>query len=349
MATIEIRDVGVDYPDGTRALNGVSLIVPEGKVTAVLGPSGSGKSTVLKVIGGLVPATTGRVLIDGSDVTHVPAEKRDAGIVFQTYALFPNMTVEENVGFGLKVRGVGAAVRHERVSAMLTTVKIGHLRGKRPRQLSGGEAQRVALARAMVFNPKILLMDEPLSALDAQIREDLRGELRRFLQAFGTTTVYVTHDQTEAMALGDQVAIMRAGRVIQVETPAEIYARPASLFVAGFVGNANLVPCVVDSTGRISFPFGEIEIPARHSRRGEQVLMFRPEDVVPVRGGQQSHFTIKIDEVVYLGSRRRLVGRADGGHRIVIDVENVFRVEVGDLLSVRLDVDKIHVLDKEDR
>ena len=227
MATIELLDVGVTYPDGTRALDRVSLRLPEGEVTAVLGTSGSGKSTALKVVGGLLPATDGRVLVDGRDVTDVPAEKRDIGIVFQSYALFPNMTVEENVGFGLRVRGVPPAARRERVAAMLATVKIGHLADKRPRQLSGGEAQRVALARAMVFQPKILLMDEPLSALDAQIRDELRAELRRFLQEFRTTTVYVTHDQTEALALGDRVAVMRGGRVVQSGTPGEIYARPA--------------------------------------------------------------------------------------------------------------------------
>jgi putative spermidine/putrescine transport system ATP-binding protein len=349
MATIELRDVSVVYPDGTHALSSVCLTVPEGKVTAVLGPSGSGKSTALKVIGGLVPATAGRIFVGGSDVTALPAEKRDAGIVFQSYALFPNMTVEENVEFGLKVRRIPPAERRKRVSAMLATVKIEPLRSKRPRQLSGGEAQRVALARAMVFNPKILLMDEPLSALDAQIRESLRGELRRFLQTFGTTTVYVTHDQAEAMALGDRVVILRGGRVMQVGAPAEVYARPASLFVAGFIGNANLVPCVVDGAGRISLPFGHIHIPCRGDELGERVLMFRPEDVVVTRGGPDTHFAVKIDEVVFLGSRRRLGGYVDGSYRVSIDVDNGSQAGVGDVLPVRLDVDKVHLLDKEDR
>lgn len=348
MATIDLIDVGVSYPDGTRALDHVSLTVPEDKVTAVLGPSGSGKSTALKVVGGLVEATEGRVLIGGQDVTAVPPEKRDAGIVFQSYALFPNMTVEQNVGFGLRVRGIGLAERSERVSWILSTMKIDRLRDKQIRQISGGEAQRVALARAMVFNPKILLMDEPLSALDAQIRDDLRAELRRFLQEFRTTTVYVTHDQTEALSLGDQVAVMRNGRVVQVGTPAEIYSRPASLFVAGFIGNANLVPCVCDGRGAFRLPFGALDAAGHPSPPGDRMLMFRPEDVRPCEGGAAAHFSLKVEDVVYLGSRIRLGGSTATGHRILLDVGASLRVDVGDVVPVRVDAAKIHILNKED-
>ncbi len=339
MATIELIDVSVTYPDGTRALDHVSLTVPEDKVTAVLGPSGSGKSTALKVIGGLVEATEGQVLIGGRDVTAVPPERRDAGVVFQSYALFPNMTVEENVGFGLRVRGVPPAERRERVSWMLSTMKIERLRDKRIRQISGGEAQRVALARAMVFNPKILLMDEPLSALDAQIRDDLRAELRRFLTEFRTTTVYVTHDQTEALS---------SGRVVQTGTPAEIYRRPASLFVAGFIGNANLIPCVCDGAGAFTLPFGAVEAAGHPAPAGEHVAMFRPEDVGICRDGAAPHFSLKIEDVVYLGSRIRLRGSAATGHRILLDVGTSRRIDIGDVVPVRVDLDKIHVLNKED-
>jgi putative spermidine/putrescine transport system ATP-binding protein len=348
MATIELIDVGVTYPDGTRALDHVSLTVPEDKVTAVLGPSGSGKSTALKVIGGLVETTEGKVLIDGRDVTAVPAERREAGVVFQSYALFPNMTVEENVGFGLKVRGVPPAQRRERVSWMLSTMKIERLRDKRIRQISGGEAQRVALARAMVFNPKILLMDEPLSALDAQIRDDLRAELRRFLAEFRTTTVYVTHDQTEALSLGDQVAVMRNGRVVQIGAPAEIYGRPASLFVAGFIGNANLIPCVCDGRGALTLPFGRVEAPGHPAGTGDWIAMFRPEDIGICSDGMAPHFALKVEDVVYLGNRIRLRGSAATGHRILLDVGVSRRIDVGDVVPVRVDVDKIHVLNKED-
>jgi putative spermidine/putrescine transport system ATP-binding protein len=348
MATIELIDVGVTYSDGTRALDHVSLTVPEDKVTAVLGPSGSGKSTALKVIGGLVETTEGRVLVGGRDVTAVPAERRDAGVVFQSYALFPNMTVEENVGFGLRVRGVATAERRERVSLMLSSMKIERLRDKQIRQISGGEAQRVALARAMVFNPKILLMDEPLSALDAQIRDDLRAELRRFLTEFRTTTVYVTHDQTEALSLGDQVAVMRSGRVVQTGTPADIYRRPASLFVAGFIGNANLIPCVCDGRGSFALPFGSMAAAGHPAPAGERVVMFRPEDVGICSDGTPSHFSLKVEDVVYLGSRIRLRASAASGHRVLLDVGALQRINVGDVVPVRVDVDKIHVLNKED-
>lgn len=344
---IELIDIGVSYPDGTRALDGVSLTVPEGKVTAVLGPSGSGKSTALKVVGGLVPATEGRVLVGGEDVTDLPSEQRNVGIVFQSYALFPNMTVEDNIGFGLKVRGVPPAERRARVGAMLQTMKIEHLRDKRTRQISGGEAQRVALARALVFNPRILLMDEPLSALDAQIRDDLRAELRRFLQEFKITTIYVTHDQTEALALGDQVAVMRRGRVVQVGAPAEIYARPASLFVASFVGKANLIQCTCNGGRRFTLPFGVVEgmLP---TARGEYVLMFRPEDVSISEQGRAGDFTVKVEEIVYLGSRVRLTGHTGTGHRVLLDVRNAEHVDVGDVIPITLDAQKLHVLNKED-
>lgn len=348
MATIELIDVGVSYPDGTRALDHVSLTVPANKVTAVLGPSGSGKSTALKVVGGLVEATEGQVRIGGQDVTAIPPEKRDAGIVFQSYALFPNMTVEENVGFGLRVRGISSAERRKRVAWMLSTMGIERLRDKRVRQISGGEAQRVALARAMVFNPKILLMDEPLSALDAQIRDNLRAELRRFLQEFRTTTVYVTHDQTEALSLGDQVAVMRSGRVVQVGTPSEIYSRPATLFVAGFIGNANLIPCVCDGRGAFTLPFGTVEVAGHPSPPGERVLMSRPEDIRLCGDGAAPHFPLKVEDVVYFGSRIRLRGSTATGHRILLDVTASVRISVGDVVPVRLDAEKIHVLTKED-
>ena len=347
MAAIELVGIGVSYPDGTRALDGVSLTVPEGKVTAVLGPSGSGKSTALKVVGGLVPATDGRVLVGGEDITALPSEQRNVGIVFQSYALFPNMTVEDNIGFGLKVRGVPPAPRRERVGAMLRAMKIEHLRDKRTRQISGGEAQRVALARAMIFNPRILLMDEPLSALDAQIRDDLRAELRRFLREFRTTTIYVTHDQTEALALGDRVAVMRRGRVVQVGTPAEIYGQPASLFVAAFIGNANLIPCTSDGGCRLTMPFGAVEAGSA-TAAGEHVLMFRPEDVNIGGHGRPNDFTVKVEEVVYLGSRVRVTGHAVTGHRLLLDVRSADTVQVGDVVPITLDPQKLHVLEKED-
>jgi putative spermidine/putrescine transport system ATP-binding protein len=345
-AAIELIDIGLSYPDGTRALDRISLSVPDGSVMALLGPSGSGKSTALKVVGGLLPATDGRVRVGGVDVTDVPSERRNVGIVFQSYALFPNMSVQDNVGFGLRVRGVARAQRAERVAAMLSAMKIAHLRDKRIRQISGGEAQRVALARAMVFNPSILLMDEPLSALDAQIRDDLRAELRRFLREFRTTTIYVTHDQTEALALGDRVAVMRQGRIVQTGTPAEIYTRPSCLFVASFIGNANLIPCSSAGGHRLTLPFAVVDVEAAREP-GDYVFMFRPEDAAVAGDGRRRDFTIKVDEVVYLGSRARIVGHTETGHRILLDARDAGRVRVGDPLPIAVDRQNCHVLDKE--
>lgn len=355
MATIEILNASLVYPDGTRALEEVSLKVAESKVTAVLGPSGSGKTSVLRVLGGLLEPSAGKVLIDGRDVTGLPPEKRNIGIVFQSYALFPNMTVEGNVEFGLKIRGVSARERRERVTQILEKVGIGALAKKRVRRISGGEAQRVALARAIVYNPRILLMDEPLSALDAQIRDRLRGELRRFLQEFRITTVYVTHDQTEAMALGDQLVVLNRGRVVQSGPPTEIYQHPTSLFVATFIGNANLYPCVITSQGngtyRFGLPFGTFSAKADDLKAppplGERILMIRPEDLGIVRDSDQAHFVVKVEEALYLGNRLRLGARTESGQRTLLDVENTRRVGIGDLVPVRLELEKLHILEGE--
>jgi putative spermidine/putrescine transport system ATP-binding protein len=354
MAKIELVGVSVMYADGTRAMDGVSLEVPDGKVTAVLGPSGSGKTSMLRVIGGLLPPATGHVLVDGRDVTGLPPEKRNFGIVFQSYALFPNMTVAENVEFGLRVRGVAGRERRERVSQVLDKVRIKALAAKRIRQISGGEAQRVALARAIVYNPQILLMDEPLSALDAQIRDELRGELRRFLREFRTTTVYVTHDQSEAMALGDQLVVMNRGRVVQVGSPADIYQHPANLFVATFIGNANLYPCLITSDGNGNYhfglPFGKFSAPAVELRNppslGERILMIRPEALAIADEGQRAHFTVKVEEALYFGNRLRLGARTESHQPMLLDVDTSRRVAIGDLLPVRLELGKLHVLER---
>ncbi|MBI4636629.1 MAG: ABC transporter ATP-binding protein [Candidatus Rokubacteria bacterium] len=355
MATIEIRTVTLVYPDGTRAMEDISLAMPEGKVTAVLGPSGSGKTSMLRVIAGLLEPSSGQVVVDGRDVTGLPLEKRNIGMVFQSYALFPNMTVEENVEFGLKVRRVPPAERRARVGQVLDTVRIGPLAKKRIRQISGGEAQRVALARAIVYNPRILLMDEPLSALDAKIREELRGELRQFLQEFGTTTVYVTHDQTEAMALGDRVVVMNRGRVVQVGTPPEIYQNPANLFVATFIGHANLCPCEIASEegGRYRFalPWGSFSAKAGEMRAspplGRRMLMIRPEDLAIATHGAEAHCVVRVEEVLYLGNRLRVGARTESAERMLLDVENTRRVEIGERVPVRLDLAKLHLLDPE--
>jgi len=223
------------------AVDGVTLEVADGELLAVVGPSGCGKTTLLRLIAGLEQPDAGRVLIQGRDVTALPPERRDVGFVFQQFALFPNMSVAGNVEYGLKRRGVPRAERARRVQEMLAMVGLSQLAGRRPDQLSAGQQQRVALARALAPRPKTLLLDEPLSALDAAIRTRLREELRETQRRLGITTILVTHDQEEALAIADRVAVMNAGRLEQVGTPWELYDRPQTVFVAGFIGRGNFL------------------------------------------------------------------------------------------------------------
>ncbi|MEV7872427.1 ABC transporter ATP-binding protein [Streptomyces sp. NPDC088124] len=235
------------YPgkDGA-AVRSVDLAVERGRMLAVLGPSGCGKSTTLRMIAGLVPPTSGRVRVDGRDITDAPVHRRDMGVVFQSYALFPHLDVARNVAFGLEMRKIPKAELKRRVDDALALVRLGHLAGRRIAQLSGGQQQRVALARALVVEPAVLLLDEPLSNLDAQLRSAMRDEICRIQRETGVTTVFVTHDQQEALSMADRVAVMNQGRIEQVGTPEDIYERPERAFVARFVGRANLL----DGTAR---------------------------------------------------------------------------------------------------
>jgi putative spermidine/putrescine transport system ATP-binding protein len=228
--------------NSTQALDGLDLDLAPGELVALLGPSGCGKTTALRVLAGLEDLDGGRVMVDGTDITNVPANRRGMGMVFQAYSLFPHLTARENVEFGLRLRGRPGTERRERAGAMLELVDISAHADRYPHQLSGGQQQRVALARALAIQPRVLLLDEPLSALDAKVRVQLRDEIRRIQIEVGTTTLFVTHDQEEALAVADRVGVLRAGRLEQMGPPAEIYQRPASAFVADFVGLSNRLP-----------------------------------------------------------------------------------------------------------
>ncbi|HEX5498572.1 MAG TPA: ABC transporter ATP-binding protein, partial [Thermomicrobiales bacterium] len=298
---------------GEVAVDRLDLAVARGEFLSLLGPSGCGKTTTLRMIGGLETPSAGSIEIAGRDITDVPANRRPTSIVFQDYALFPHMTVRDNVAFGLKMRGVGQRERRQRAEAMLETVDLAGFGERKPRQLSGGQRQRVALARSLVVEPDVLLLDEPLGALDALIRRQMQSELRRLQRALGLTFLYVTHDQEEAMAMSDRLIVMHDGRIAQQGLPEEVYRRPETEFVARFLGECNLFPATIvgasgDRVELASEPIGRFAAPRGHvSPRlaGDACLAaIRPEDVrigPPDAGRLQG----KVEERSYLGARTR--------------------------------------------
>ena len=287
--SIQIRDL-VKRFGATTALDRVTLDVEPGELFFLLGPSGCGKTTLLRHIAGFYVPDEGKVLIGGEDVTDVPPHRRDTGMVFQSYALWPHMTLAENVAFGLRMRGVGKAETAERVRKALAAVKMEDKASRKPNQLSGGQQQRVALARALVVQPRCLLLDEPLSNLDAKLRLEMRGEIRRICKEAGLTAVYVTHDQKEALSIADRIAVMQAGRLEQVGAPLEVYRKPKNRFVASFIGETNFLP--PDFFGaQASFP-------------GAAALSVRPETVrlgKPPAFSKALRFSGTVHGTVYLG------------------------------------------------
>ncbi|OPY98344.1 spermidine/putrescine ABC transporter ATP-binding protein [Bradyrhizobium sacchari] len=239
-ASIEIAGVSKVYDGGVRAVDAVAMDIRQGEFFSLLGPSGCGKTTTLRMIAGFETPSSGAIRVDGADITHVPAHKRDMGMVFQNYALFPHRTVAENVAFGLRMRGLDKATITAKVKAALAMVELSGLEDRRPAQLSGGQQQRVALARAIVIAPRVLLCDEPLGALDKKLRQQMQFELKQLQKKLGLTLVFVTHDQEEALAMSDRIAVMNGGRVEQVGTPTEIYNQPTTRFVADFIGDTNI-------------------------------------------------------------------------------------------------------------
>ncbi|KAA0596120.1 spermidine/putrescine transport system ATP-binding protein [Azospirillum lipoferum] len=272
---------------GFTALDNVCLDIAAGEFIVLLGPSGCGKTTLLSILGGFLSPTSGRVMIGGKDMTHVAPAKRPTTTMFQDYALFPHMRLKDNVGFGLRMRGVARAARDERAKALLDLVGLKESAEKKPHELSGGQRQRVALARALAVDPDVLLLDEPLGALDLQLRRQMQDELKAIQKRVGTTFVHVTHDQEEAMAIADRIAVMNRGRVEDFGPPAEIYMRPRSLFSAGFLGETNFLPGVVEAldaaTAKVVTAIGDLVLPRRNFTAaepdpGQQVtLCIRPE------------------------------------------------------------------------
>lgn len=302
--SVEIRNAAKTYPDGTRGLFPTDLTVHPGEVMALLGPSGCGKTTLLRIIAGLETVDRGGEIRFGlQDVTPLPVEKRQVGMVFQHYALFPHMSVAANIGYGPKVRGVDSARRKQIVNELLELVQLTDQAHKRPPELSGGQRQRVALARAVAAEPKVLLLDEPLTALDAKLKESLRDELAQLLRRLSITAVYVTHDQQEAMAIADRMAIMRAGKVIQLGDAQTLYRQPAHVFVAEFLGRINRLARPADQAARGVLALGEFEVPVAKDLGTS--LMIRPEHI-QLRAPDQAGARGMVQNRTFLGDRVHL-------------------------------------------
>ena len=330
--TIHLEHCARTFDNGTRALEATDLTINGGETLVCLGPSGCGKTTTLRLVAGLdMPDAGGRVRFDGEDVTALPIERRNVGMVFQSYALFPNMSVEENIAYGLKVRKVAAPQRAARVAEMLDMMHIGDLARRRIDELSGGQRQRVALARAIAPQPRVLLLDEPLTALDAKLRETLRVDIDRLLRSLNITTVYVTHDQAEAMALGDRIAVMQKGRIAQIGTPEEIYRAPANAFVADFVGTMNAI------TGKVEggdFVFAGGRLP--WAKPGAGTLMFRPEALRLAAPGA-GNLSATVVSAFFLGDHVRLVLDAGAPQLINARIAGERRFAKGERVDFDLD------------
>ncbi|MBB5954295.1 putative spermidine/putrescine transport system ATP-binding protein [Saccharothrix tamanrassetensis] len=303
---------------GQPALAGLDLELARGELVSLLGPSGCGKTTALRIVAGFETADSGTVRVDGRDITGVPANRRDMGMVFQAYSLFPNMTAAQNIAFGLRLRK--APDRAKRTGELLELVGLEHLAKRYPHQLSGGQQQRVALARALAIQPRVLLLDEPLSALDAKVRVSLRDEIRRIQTGLGMTTLFVTHDQEEALAVSDRVGVMSQGRLEQLDTPAVVYRQPASAFVAQFVGVTNAVFGTAEAGGVRLGTFRLATDAAEGLAAGTDVkVIVRPEDIgIAQHSGQDNGALVgSVLTQSFLGSVTRLSVRLDGGEQVV--------------------------------
>ncbi|MER5459534.1 ABC transporter ATP-binding protein [Streptomyces sp. NPDC002668] len=277
-ARVEFRGLRRAF-GATVALDGLDLTVEPGELIALLGPSGCGKTTALRVVAGFEQPDAGEVLVDGEDITRVPANRRDAGMVFQSYSLFPNLSARDNVAFGLRVRKMPTAGRDARAAELLALVGLPEHGDRYPHQMSGGQQQRVALARALALEPRVLLLDEPLSALDAKVRLSLREEIRRLQLSLGITTIFVTHDQEEALSMADRVAVLNAGKLEQCAAPAELYERPATPFVAEFVGTMNRLPGRMADDGLVDVAGSRLPVDGEAPQASEVEVLVRPENV----------------------------------------------------------------------
>jgi putative spermidine/putrescine transport system ATP-binding protein len=350
VAFLELQNLHRDF-GSVKALDGIEIQLGEGEFLSLLGPSGCGKTTALRLVAGFDRPNAGAIVVDGKDITNVSPNKRDMGMVFQAYSLFPNMTARQNVEYGLRIRRKDKSDRRQRVADLLELVGLGHAADRYPHQLSGGMQQRVALARALAIEPRVLLLDEPLSALDAKVRVQLREEIRRIQLELGITTLYVTHDQEEALSVSDHVAVMYGGRIEQMGSPAEMYSAPATPFVAEFIGTMNRLEGEVVEGG-VEHAGITLQVEAARGRpRGQRVLVLvRPETVVVDRvdGGAAAANTLVGDVVTqtFLGpvTRLKILGE---GVDVIADVptQKALALPVGTKVAAMLPAEDARVLE----
>jgi len=353
MARVRLRNLRKTF-NATEVLKGIDLDVDDHEFAVIVGPSGCGKSTLLRLIAGLEETTAGDLWIDDDRINNVPPPKRGIAMVFQNYALYPHMTVAENMGFSLRLAGVARVERDMKIREVASILQIESLLGRKPGELSGGQRQRVAIGRAIVRNPRLFLFDEPLSNLDAALRVQMRLEILRLREALGSTMIYVTHDQVEAMTMADKIAILQGGVIEQVGAPLDLYHHPRNMFVAGFIGSPRMnflpgsVSIVRDAVVTVNLDGGtalDLTVPAGRLQRGEKIsLGIRPERLIPHDSGQLRG---RILAVEHLGSTSFLHVRAEGGAMLITEVDAGNAARVHDSISLQVDENACHLFNED--
>lgn len=344
-AEIELYSCAKTYDNEFRALEPIDLKIKKGETLVLLGPSGCGKTTLLRSIAGLEEIDKGgKILFDGEDVSSLPINKRNVGMVFQSYALFPNMNVYDNVAYGLKIKKLDKNEIKKRVLEMLDMMNITQYQNRKISQLSGGQRQRVALARAIIIQPRVLLLDEPLSALDALLRKSLRIDINRLLKNLGITAVYVTHDQSEAMALGDRIAVMQNGKISQIGTPYELYHYPANNFTAEFIGSINRFSG--NSSNGVIEVKGHTFNSTKDISNGLIDVLFRPEDVI-ISQSDKSMFCGKLTQSIFLGSKTKLIVDVGSKREVIIETKKHNTYNNGDIINFEVEDSSFIVVPKE--
>ena len=345
---IQISHCEKTYPDGTVALRATSLSIEPGEILALLGPSGCGKTTLLRIIAGLEKSDgNGAVWFGSENVTNVPVERRGIGMVFQHYALFPQMSVAANIAYGMRVRGSSTQETQRTVNELLELIDLNGFESKKPSELSGGQCQRVALARAIAVRPRVLLLDEPLTALDAKLKESLRDELAFLLRRLNITTIHVTHDQHEAMSIANRMAVMQSGKIVQVGTPEDLYRFPKHPFVASFLGKINTIPLSRNMNNQTGIFIDGIWLDCPTIKNKDTKILLRPEDI-QVFPAQDMSTKTKVTHRVFLGDRVHLrVSTLDAGE-LLIDTTRDCQLQVGDLVKLKVQPEKIMICGDEE-